>query len=131
MSDIDRSQKPSEQHPMGVAVCGTSITPGLIVFTNELRAGKVVPRDYGVHTTAFDEWFDVVYRTGSKVMQNPERVTTVFTDFDGRLLVAANVYAQGHDWSYPDGKRLCTLCGATTKDEGTCPGALEREGIER
>lgn len=93
----------------GLTWDGKVITPGLIVFTNEFRVGKVVEGSLREHSPG---WFDVEYRTGGTVMQNAERVATHFNGSRG-FEVAADVYATGHDWIFPDGKPLCTLCGTT------------------
>lgn len=69
---LGKAQNPSEEHPMGVAVCGTPIEPGLIVWTNEYKPGIVTEHKHN------DGWFDVRYATGGRTMQNPERVATVF-----------------------------------------------------
>lgn len=92
---------------------GVTITPGLIVFTNEMRAGKVVDGSVREHNPG---WFDVQYRDGSQVMQNAERVATHFNGAN-----ATDVHARGHDWTFPNLQRKCALCGTTTKDGGDCP----------
>lgn len=121
----DRSQKPSAAHPMGVAVCGTPIEPGLFVFTNEMRVGKVRARDRELYGSSADEWFDVVYRDGSTVMQNPERVATTFTTYDGEELVAEE-RAEHHDFTHSriTGDASCRYCGTIGigDDEDTCAG---------
>lgn len=82
---LGKAQLPSEEHPMGVAVCGTPITPGLIVWTNEYKPGVVT--DAQRHDP---EWFDVRFADGGTVMQNGERVATVF---EGKRAVDAWVSA--------------------------------------
>ena len=118
----DRSQKPSAAHPMGVAVCGTPIEPGLFVFTNEMRVGKVVAGSMREHNPG---WFDVQYRDGSKVMQDPGRVTTRFTTYDGEELVAEE-RAEHHDFTHSriTGDASCRYCGTIGigDDEDTCEG---------
>lgn len=75
---MNRSRPPSAEHPLGVAVCGTPITPGLAVWTNEFRVGVVTGVDEAkVRAPGFDGWFDVLYADGRKVMQNADRVSTV------------------------------------------------------
>lgn len=70
---LGKAELPTPDHPMGVTVDGVPITPGLAVWTNEYRAGEVAD------TVRHDpEWFDVRYATGGVVMQNGERVATVF-----------------------------------------------------
>lgn len=90
---------------------GVRITPGLIVFTNEFRVGKVVEGSLREHNPG---WFDVEYRNGAKAMQSPDRVATHFTGQRG-LEVAKDVYATEHDWTFPHGVRTCALCGTTTE----------------
>lgn len=92
---MDLSEKPSVRHPMGVAVCGTPIVPGLVVFTNEMRVGVVQPPRY---RPGPEGWFDVAYPGGGgTVMQNPERVATRFRTYDGRVLVAAEEQEGHHE----------------------------------
>ena len=121
MTGIDRSQRPSERHPYGVAVCGTPIEPGMFVFTNEMRVGKVVEGSIRPHNP---EWFDVEYRDGSTVMQNPERVATKFHDGIGML--EAEERGRHHDFrhSLMSGTAICRYCETVGigDDEDLCSG---------
>lgn len=92
------------------------ITPGLIVFTNEMRAGKVV-EGLREHNPG---WFDVEYRDGGKVTQSADRVTT---HFNGQS--AARTHRVGHDWTFSGGQRKCALCEITEKNNDPCPRAQE------
>ena len=58
----------------GMTVDGVAIVDGLHVWTNEIRVGIVSLRD----ASAWDDWFDVIYTDGTRVLQNGERVTTCF-----------------------------------------------------
>lgn len=51
---------------------GVTITPGLAVWTNEWRVGRVTDRE-----ATHDGWFDVRYPDGGGALQNGERMTTV------------------------------------------------------
>lgn len=122
----------SEQQPevYGETWDGVPITPGLVVFTNEMRAGVVVPGSHREHNPG---WFDVEYRNGGKVMQDASRVATHFN-----LRDALVTYREGHDWTFPGGKRRCALCGATetqpnrhANDGGVCTEAqrMHRQAV--
>lgn len=104
---MNRSRPPSAEHPLGVAVCGTPITPGLAVWTNEFRVGVVTGVDEAkVRAPGFDGWFDVLYADGRKVMQNADRVSTVVE----KRVKAADVWVeQGQPF-------VCAECGTTTAD---------------
>lgn len=54
---------------------GVPLTEGLVVWTNEFRVGRVT---FKRHRVSDDGWFDVEYPEGRTVMQNSERVATVF-----------------------------------------------------
>lgn len=56
---------------------GVPLSDGLIVFTNEMRTGRV-----DLATLDSEGWFDVVYPSGGRVMQNWDRVAT---RFEGRV----------------------------------------------
>ena len=98
----------------GTSADGKQVTPGLIVFTNEMRVGKVVE---GFRNN--EGWFDVEYRTGGRVMQNAERVATRFEQRK-----AEDVYLYGHDWVYRSGEGEGALCGTKREgSDGRCPSA--------
>jgi len=52
------------------ALCGTRIVPGLLVFTNDCRWGKVL------HDSLSDGWYNVEYPDGTGGIYNGERMTT-------------------------------------------------------
>lgn len=76
---------------MGITADGVRIQPGLIVFTNEMRPGKVVPDSLHPHSPG---WFDVEYVNGRKVMMNAERVSTTFRTYEGTIEYATEAYAK-------------------------------------
>ena len=85
---LGKAQMPSPEHPMGVAVCGTPIAPGLVVFTNEYKVGVV--EDNSDRATD-REWFDVRYPDGRRCFQNGERVATEFEGKRARDVLLAEV----------------------------------------
>lgn len=105
------------------------IWPGLIVFTNEMRVGKVVEGSMREHSPG---WFDVEHRDGTKSMMNAERVSTTFRTYEGTLEYASGKYLLAHDWRYSGGEGVCTLCEAKRTEENgetTCPKAMELAGV--
>lgn len=101
---LGKAEPPSDEHPMGVTVDGVHIEPGLVVWTNEYRPGTVLSN----HRTRPSEWFDVEYATGGRVMQNCERVATVFegkraTDALAEVNAAA-AYAHDEATRNPEGE---------------------------
>lgn len=81
---LGKAQNPSEEHPMGVTVDGVHIEPGLVVWTNEYRAGIVQEPKHREYASTFDGWFDVRYPSGGGALQNPERVAT---EFEGKRAI--------------------------------------------
>lgn len=78
------TQSPEQAAPkLGKTANGIEITDGLIVITNEMRAGKVL-----ASTATIDGWFDVEYASGGRVMQNAERVATFFAGRSARQMWA-------------------------------------------
>jgi len=78
----------------GTTTDGVPITEGLPVFTNEMRVGVV---RLGRHRHS-PGWFDVESIADADgpartVMQNGERVATVFRDISGKRRVAADEWA--------------------------------------
>lgn len=74
---LGRAERPTPEHPLGKAVCGTPITPGLIVWTNEMRTGVVVDDPERFARPYWDGWFEVLSE-GRRVLQDQNRVITVF-----------------------------------------------------
>lgn len=73
---------------LGNTADGKPIVDGLIVFTNDMKVGKVLAG------TERHGWFDVEHLDGTKSMMNGERVSTTFRTYDGRIEYATEAYTK-------------------------------------
>lgn len=105
--------KPSTFWHLGITEDGKVIRPGLIVFTNDLKVGRVgMPRDREVWGTTFDEWFDVHHADGTRSYMNHDRVSTTFRHYSGTMDRAVDQWSREWDEHHPDWRVLiCSECG--------------------
>jgi len=74
---------------IGLAADGEPIVDGLVVFTNDMKVGKVVGKSLRPYNPG---WFDVAHLDGTTSFMNAERVSTTFRTYKGKIEHATEKY---------------------------------------